>query len=290
MIDLGMKEKLVRWLNSLTAKYVAVFVLLVAVPAIGISWYLLDSSYNDNKRALINQQRAQAQAIAGRIDQTLQDVLDRLGSVHGKGAKPEQVRTSLRPLILSALTPLMAFYMNGRGTDVASVGARALHVVRLGGGNDIAASDALTRRVRAGAERGLRQRRAPLLSTPPPTNLSRCSTWRRSRTTDSASSARLSRGAARSGACCRMRGSATATRMPSPRTAEHSITLRGCSRPAQMNSTDKSSQLPRTLSLPQVEDALHSSEPVGSATGENLKGTRVLSAGQSCQPPAGRCS
>ena len=39
-------------LTSLTAKYVAVFVLLVAVPAIGISWYLLDSSYNDNKAAL----------------------------------------------------------------------------------------------------------------------------------------------------------------------------------------------------------------------------------------------
>ena len=45
-----MKERIVNWLNSLTAKYVAVFTLLVAVPAIGISWYLLDSSYNDNKR------------------------------------------------------------------------------------------------------------------------------------------------------------------------------------------------------------------------------------------------
>ena len=48
-----MKERLTTVLNSLTAKYVAVFVLLVAVPAIGISWYLLDSSYNDNKAALI---------------------------------------------------------------------------------------------------------------------------------------------------------------------------------------------------------------------------------------------
>ena len=48
-----MRELLSSLLNSLTAKYVAVFVLLVAVPAIGISWYLLDSSYNDNKQALI---------------------------------------------------------------------------------------------------------------------------------------------------------------------------------------------------------------------------------------------
>ena len=49
----------------------AVFTLLVAVPAIGISWYLLDSSYNDNKAALIRQQQAQAQALAGRIDERL---------------------------------------------------------------------------------------------------------------------------------------------------------------------------------------------------------------------------
>ena len=66
-----MKERLVTWLNSLTAKYVAVFVLLVAVPSIGISWYLLDSSYNDNKQALIREQQAEAKALAGRIDQTL---------------------------------------------------------------------------------------------------------------------------------------------------------------------------------------------------------------------------
>ena len=59
-----MKERLVHALNSLTAKYVAVFTLLVAVPAIGISWYLLDSSYRDNKAALIKL-AAGAQAQAG---------------------------------------------------------------------------------------------------------------------------------------------------------------------------------------------------------------------------------
>ena len=69
-----MKERLVHALNSLTAKYVAVFTLLVAVPAIGISWYLLDSSYRDNKAALIKQQQAQAQALAGRIDERLLDL------------------------------------------------------------------------------------------------------------------------------------------------------------------------------------------------------------------------
>ena len=57
-----MKERLVHLLNSLTAKYVAVFTLLVAVPAIGISAYLLDSSYNDNKAALVREQQQRAKA------------------------------------------------------------------------------------------------------------------------------------------------------------------------------------------------------------------------------------
>ena len=277
MIDLGMKEKLVRWLNSLTAKYVAVFVLLVAVPAIGISWYLLDSSYNDNKRALINQQRAQAQAIAGRIDQTLQDVLDRLGSVHGKGAKPEQVRTSLRPLILSALTPLMAFYMNGRGTDVASVGARALHVVRLGE-ETTSPLPTLSRAEFEQAQNGdfvsgvrpyidsSTNQSIPMFYVATVENYGFGVVGEalagRSTFGSLLSNARLGHGYAYA-------------------VAENGRTLDYPARLFETGTdelTDKSSQLPRTLSLPQVEDALHSSEPVGSATGENLKGTRVLSA------------
>ena len=46
-----------RWLSSLSAKYIAVFALLVAVPVIGTSVYLLSSSYQDNKRALTRLQR-----------------------------------------------------------------------------------------------------------------------------------------------------------------------------------------------------------------------------------------
>ena len=65
----SLKDKLFRLLNSLTAKYVAVFTLLVAVPAIGISWYLLDSSYNDNKRALIRLAQAESEGACRRIDQ-----------------------------------------------------------------------------------------------------------------------------------------------------------------------------------------------------------------------------
>ena len=120
-----MAERLTTSLNSLTAKYVAVFTLLVAVPAIGISWYLLDSSYNDNKTALIREQEAKAKALAGRIDQMLQGVLDRLGSVHGKGLRGAQAQRALRPLTVGSLPPLVAFYMNGRGALVASDGPNA---------------------------------------------------------------------------------------------------------------------------------------------------------------------
>ena len=94
-----MKERLVTWLNSLTAKYVAVFVLLVAVPSIGISWYLLDSSYNDNKQALIREQQAEAKALAGRIDQTLVVIADRLRSMQGQGLNLESLESLNNTLV-----------------------------------------------------------------------------------------------------------------------------------------------------------------------------------------------
>ena len=117
-----MKERLSGWLNSLTAKYVAIFVLLVAVPAIGISAYLLDSSYNDNKQALIREQQAEAKALAGRIDQTLVVVADRLRSMQGQGLNPESLESLLLPLVKSTFAPLAAFYVDRRGSTVAVVG------------------------------------------------------------------------------------------------------------------------------------------------------------------------
>jgi signal transduction histidine kinase len=118
------------WLNSLTAKYVAVFTLLVAVPAIGISWYLLDSSYNDNKRALIAEQQAEAKALAGRIDQSIVDVGDRVRGIHGAGLSKAQLNLVLRPLVLSSLTPLLAFYMNAKGALVLSLGSHGPDAAR----------------------------------------------------------------------------------------------------------------------------------------------------------------
>ena len=121
-----MREKLVRWLTSLTAKYVAVFVLLVAVPAIGISVYLLDSSYNDNRRALVREQQAEAKALAGRIDEAIFVLADRLRSLQGEGLSKTDLESLLRPLLLSNFTPITAFYVNARGTTVGSEGAAEL--------------------------------------------------------------------------------------------------------------------------------------------------------------------
>src|SRR5215203_419125 len=80
-----MRERLTTWLNSLTAKYVAIFTLLVAVPAIGISWYLLDSSYSDNKQALIRLHKQKAQSLANALTRTLENHASRLGSLHAEG-------------------------------------------------------------------------------------------------------------------------------------------------------------------------------------------------------------
>ena len=84
-----MKERLVRWLHSLTAKYVAVFTLLVAVPAIGISWYLLDSSYNDNKAALVREQQQRAGQLAREIDMKLENEGNYLAGVVGSLPLPQ---------------------------------------------------------------------------------------------------------------------------------------------------------------------------------------------------------
>ena len=119
-----MNERLAHVLNSLTAKYVAVFVLLVAVPSIGISWYLLDSSYNDTRQALIEKQQGQAQALAMTIGQYLDDAVARLRTVYGEGQPPSLVKSLLLPFLVieGGANVDTAFYLNGNGREVALVG------------------------------------------------------------------------------------------------------------------------------------------------------------------------
>ena len=67
-----MTERVGRWLSSLSAKYIAVCALLVAVPVICTSVYLLSSSYRDNKRALVRLQQEKAKSVAVTIERYLQ--------------------------------------------------------------------------------------------------------------------------------------------------------------------------------------------------------------------------
>ena len=79
-----MSERVARRLSSLSAKYIAVFALLVAVPAIGTSAYLLYSSYQDNKRALVRLQQEKAKSVAVTIDRYFLDLTKRLKTMTGQ--------------------------------------------------------------------------------------------------------------------------------------------------------------------------------------------------------------
>ena len=108
-----MSERVARWLASLSAKYIAVFVLLVAVPAIGISVYLLDSSYNDNKAALIRLQQEKATSVAVTIHQYFLDLKERMKAMWGVHLGFEALGGVLQPLLDTHATE--AFYVDAAG-------------------------------------------------------------------------------------------------------------------------------------------------------------------------------
>jgi signal transduction histidine kinase len=112
------KARITRWLRTLSAKYIALFVLLVAVPAIGISIYLLDSSYNDNKRALIQQHEQKAQALADTVSRALDEQAHRLGSLHAEGVPPELLMSDiLLPMRVEDPNILSLAYVDEKGRE-----------------------------------------------------------------------------------------------------------------------------------------------------------------------------
>jgi signal transduction histidine kinase len=92
-----MRGRIVRWARSLSAKYIALFALLIAVPVVGTSIYLLNSSYNDNKSALVRLQQEKARALAVSIDQVLSQEKTRLAAIDLRGVPPAR-----RGLVLQA--------------------------------------------------------------------------------------------------------------------------------------------------------------------------------------------
>ena len=116
-----MGERWRRRLASLSAKYIAVFALLVAVPAIGTSAYLLYSSYRDNKRALTRLQQEKAKSVAVTIDQYFKDLTKRMTTVGGRYLSFTALGAVLQPLIDNHAAD--AFYVDSTGRKtLASAG------------------------------------------------------------------------------------------------------------------------------------------------------------------------
>ena len=117
-----MNERILSWLTSLSAKYIALFALLVAVPAIAIGAYTLSSSYDQRKHDLIRLQQEKASSLAASIDQSLNETADRLGSTHGQGLSRAQLELALQPLLVSETTPEVVFYLTGNGSSSVAIG------------------------------------------------------------------------------------------------------------------------------------------------------------------------
>ena len=92
-------ERVARWLSSLSAKYIAVFALLVAVPVICTSVYLLSSSYRDNKRALTRLQQEKAKSVAVAVEQYFTDRTKRMKAIQGRYLSFTARGSSLQPLL-----------------------------------------------------------------------------------------------------------------------------------------------------------------------------------------------
>jgi signal transduction histidine kinase len=114
-------ERVARWLSSLSAKYIAVFALLVAVPVTGTSTYLLYSSYQDNKRALARLQQEKAKSVAVMIDQYFIDLTKRMTATKGMYLSFSALGSVLQPLLDDNATD--AFYIDSTGRKtLASAG------------------------------------------------------------------------------------------------------------------------------------------------------------------------
>ena len=123
-----MTEGVARWLSSLSAKYIAVFALLVAVPVICTSVYLLHSSYRDNKRALVRLQQEKAKSVAVTIDQYFADRVKRMETVWGRFLSFTAVGSVLQPLLEDHATE--AFYVDNTGRKTLASAGGGLIVVK----------------------------------------------------------------------------------------------------------------------------------------------------------------
>ena len=123
-----MSERLGRWRSSLSAKYIAVCALLVAVPVICTSVYLLHSSYRDNKRALVRLQQEKAKSVAVTIARYFEDRTKRMKAIDVQYLSLTARGSALQPLLEDHATN--AFYVDSTGRKTLASAGGGLTVVK----------------------------------------------------------------------------------------------------------------------------------------------------------------
>jgi two-component system, NtrC family, sensor kinase len=121
-------ERVGRWLSSLSAKYIAVCALLVAVPVICTSVYLLYSSYRDNKRALVRLQQEKAKSVAVTIERYFADRTKRMKAIDAQYLSLTALGSALQPLLEDHATN--AFYVDSTGRKTLASAGGGLTVVK----------------------------------------------------------------------------------------------------------------------------------------------------------------
>jgi two-component system, NtrC family, sensor kinase len=122
------RERVARWLSSLSAKYIAVFALLVAVPVICTSVYLLYSSYQDNKRALTRLQQEKAKSVAVAVEQYFTDRTKRMKAIWVRFLSFTARGAALQPLLEDHATE--AFYVDSTGRKTLASAGGGLTLVK----------------------------------------------------------------------------------------------------------------------------------------------------------------
>jgi signal transduction histidine kinase len=257
-----------RWLSSLSAKYIAVFALLVAVPVICTGVYLLFSSYEDNKRALTRLQQEKARSVAVTINQYLSDLTKRMTAMRGQYLSTTALGSVLQPLLDD--NAASAFYIDRTGRKTLASAGGGLTVVK---GSFL--HDRSVERVRAAGVYFSPVYAPRLLSTPGARSLEVMVMEAQNRRV------RQNAGTGIFGATIDLgivQNLVSQTRLGTSGYV-YAVDARG----VPIAHPDTSALTRRSLALPQVREALASSS-TGSRVGRNLRGEKVLSTWATVEP------
>ena len=265
------KERLSRWLTSLTAKYVAVFVLLVAVPSLAVAAYTLSSSYDREKRDLIGLQQEKASQLARAIDDRLQGQVNAMAAIRdasqSKLRRPAAVRPRVRLEYRLHRVPRGAGRLrvdSGSRQPTPAPGVSAFRKAR-----DVV-STSRRLRPRLGERRGRRAALRRSTSSPPATTeAASCGSSSACRTPFASA---LPESVSPGWICLRCHPPQCAHRVPDAEVMRRMA-------------AGQNDVVPR---FPQVRAA--ASAPSGSASGRNFAGRTVLAAWATVPRRAGRCS